>query len=112
MELAKYPLAYALLICLAVSAGSRSYGYGGGQYQIRGDDVQGRWCIAKPSAYNFELLRNLDYSCGQNGVECRQIQPGGSCFRPDTAFGHASYAMNLFFKAAESTPFGACTYPL
>ncbi|CAK7348517.1 unnamed protein product [Dovyalis caffra] len=68
------------------------------------NDVQGNWCIAKPSAYNFQLLRNIDYSCGQNGVDCRPIQPGGSCFRPDTAFAHASYAMNLFFKAAGKHP--------
>jgi hypothetical protein len=71
---------------------------------LQADDVQSRWCIAKPSAYNFELLRNIDYSCGQNGVDCGQIQPGGGCFRPDTAFGHASYAMNLFFKAAGKHP--------
>jgi len=37
-------------------------------------------------------------------VDCGQIQPGGSCFRPDTTFGHASYAMNLFFKAAGKHP--------
>ncbi|XP_011014830.1 PREDICTED: major pollen allergen Ole e 10-like [Populus euphratica] len=109
MEIAKYPsaclpLAFALLLCLAVSTESQSYGHGGNQDQIRADDVQGRWCIAKPSAYNFELLRNIEYSCGQNGVDCGQIQPGGSCFRPDTAFGHASYAMNLFFKAAGKHP--------
>ncbi|KAL9348026.1 hypothetical protein Peur_059392 [Populus x canadensis] len=134
MEIAKYPsaclpLAFALLLCFAVSTESQSYGHGGNQDQIRADDVQSRWCIAKPSAYNFELLRNIDYSCGQNGVDCGQIQPGGSCFRPDTTFGHASYAMNLFFKAAGKHPwdchfngtgivvtqdpsFGTCTYPL
>ncbi|MBA0620746.1 hypothetical protein Godav_006431, partial [Gossypium davidsonii] len=58
------------------------------------------WCIAKPSTENLRLNGNINYSCSQKGVDCKPIQPGGTCYRPNTIVSHASYAMNLFYKAA------------
>ncbi|KAJ0052681.1 hypothetical protein Pint_00785 [Pistacia integerrima] len=34
------------------------------------------------------------------GVDCKPIQPGGSCFQPNTFISLASFAMNLFYKSA------------
>ncbi|KAA3462395.1 Glucan endo-1,3-beta-glucosidase [Gossypium australe] len=58
------------------------------------------WCIAKPSTENFRLNGNINYSCSQKGVDRKPIQPGGTCYRPNTIISHASYAMNLFYKVA------------
>lgn len=58
------------------------------------------WCIAKPSTEDERLNLNIDYSCRQSGVDCKPIQPGGSCFSPNSAISHASFAMNLFYKSA------------
>ncbi|XWS76712.1 hypothetical protein CRYUN_Cryun01aG0201300 [Craigia yunnanensis] len=46
------------------------------------------------------LTAIFNYSCAQKGVDCKPIQPGGTCFHPNTTICHASYAMNLFYKAA------------
>lgn len=60
--------------------------------------------IVKPSTEGEKLSQNIDYSCGQSGVDCRTIQPGGSCFNPDNPVSHASVAMNLFYRAAGKHP--------
>ncbi|XP_057995793.1 major pollen allergen Ole e 10 isoform X1 [Hevea brasiliensis] len=129
MESARHPssflsLAFALLLSSAVCIESRYHG----RYRTA-NDGQGMWCIAKPSTEASTLFRNIDFSCGQSGVDCSPIQPGGSCFNPDTPVSHASYAMNLFYKSAGKHPwdcnfngtgvavtqnpsFGTCVYPL
>ncbi|BFG23781.1 hypothetical protein CerSpe_100550 [Prunus speciosa] len=53
-------------------------------------------CLHRCRVHNSKLIT----SCGQAGIDCRAIQPGGNCFRPDNAVSHASVAMNLFYKAA------------
>ncbi|XP_010523889.1 PREDICTED: major pollen allergen Ole e 10-like [Tarenaya hassleriana] len=118
-------LGFAFLFCfLGVAPGSCARDEG--SKANRGTD---RWCIAKPASDNERLLKNIDYSCAQRGVSCRAIQPGGTCYHPNTAVSHASYAMNLFFKSAgkhtwdchfngtgiavtQDPSFGVCVYPL
>ncbi|KAK1591924.1 hypothetical protein Q3G72_016010 [Acer saccharum] len=54
-----------------------------------------------PSSKNFAdekvLQANIDYDGSR--VDCGPIQPGGSCFLPDTLKSHASFAMNSFFQS-------------
>ncbi|XP_028551408.1 major pollen allergen Ole e 10-like [Dendrobium catenatum] len=55
------------------------------------------WCIASQSASETPLQVALDFACGYGGADCSQIQPGGSCFNPDTVRNHASYAFNDYY---------------
>lgn len=62
----------------------------------------GRWCVPKEDVtVESRLQRNVDYACGQPGVDCRKIQPGGECYQPNTVASHAAYAMNLLYQISE-----------
>ncbi|KAG8056114.1 hypothetical protein GUJ93_ZPchr0001g30228 [Zizania palustris] len=68
----------------------------------------GTWCVASQSASPTALQVALDYACGY-GADCSPIQPGGSCFNPDTVHDHASYAFNSYYQknpTATSCDFG------
>ncbi|KAL7598825.1 hypothetical protein Lser_V15G23726 [Lactuca serriola] len=52
------------------------------------------WCVAQSQATEPKL--QLDYLCGQ--FDCKEIQPGGSCFNPNTMRNHVSYAIDLNFQ--------------
>ncbi|KAL7598820.1 hypothetical protein Lser_V15G23729 [Lactuca serriola] len=61
------------------------------------NSVQGKtWCVAQSQATEPKLQQVLDYLCGQ--LDCKEIQPGGSCFNPNTVRNHASYAIDLNFQ--------------
>ncbi|XP_057465421.1 major pollen allergen Ole e 10-like [Actinidia eriantha] len=82
---------------------------------------QGDWCVARTNAPDSELQPLLDFCCSH--VDCSAVQPGGSCFEPDTVAGHASWALNQYYRAkgiclqpggaiAITTPsYGSCQYP-
>ncbi|XP_051139779.1 glucan endo-1,3-beta-glucosidase 7-like [Andrographis paniculata] len=64
-----------------------------------------RWCVPKTTGVSdSQLQANLDYACGQPGVDCTAIQPGGSCFEPVTVRSHATYAMNQLYQKSEKKP--------
>nr|TKW23838.1 hypothetical protein SEVIR_3G013300v2 [Setaria viridis] len=58
-----------------------------------------QWCVPKPAADEMMLQENIDFACGQEGIDCAAIRPGGVCHEPDTVQAHAAYAMNLFFQS-------------
>ncbi|KAI5074654.1 hypothetical protein GOP47_0010615 [Adiantum capillus-veneris] len=67
-------------------------------YYDASNDGQKVWCVGKPAAEDTYLRKNIDYACGQEGVDCRLIQQGASCFLPNTPIAHASFAMNLYYQ--------------
>ncbi|KAF3436597.1 hypothetical protein FNV43_RR23689 [Rhamnella rubrinervis] len=96
----KLILGIAFLLCFAACTESRNFSTESYQEANTGDEIQATWCIAKPSTEDEKLRENIEYSCGQSGVECGTIQTGGSCFNPDNLVSHASVSMNLFYRAA------------
>lgn len=68
------------------------------------------WCVASRSASQTTLQVALDYACGYGGTDCSPIQPGGSCYNPNTIRDHASYAFNVYYQknpVPNSCNFGA-----
>lgn len=57
-----------------------------------------KWCVPKADASNQALQANINYVCSQN-VDCKPIQPGGTCFAPNDVRALATYAMNAYYQA-------------
>ncbi|GLU04015.1 hypothetical protein SLE2022_211820 [Rubroshorea leprosula] len=60
--------------------------------------LSGSWCVASQSASQTALQVALDYACGYGRADCSAIQPGGSCYNPNTVRDHASYAFNRYYQ--------------
>ncbi|KAL7119941.1 hypothetical protein ACP275_02G092600 [Erythranthe tilingii] len=58
------------------------------------------FCVANftnPSATREKMQGFIDYACGK--YDCSAIKPNGPCFEPDAIVSHASYALDLVYRA-------------
>ncbi|ESQ31585.1 hypothetical protein EUTSA_v10005328mg [Eutrema salsugineum] len=65
------------------------------------------WCVALPASTKEQLQANIDFGCRQ--VHCTAIQPGGSCYYPNTLVDHASFVMNSYYQSHDRTA-DACSF--
>ncbi|XP_047044877.1 probable glucan endo-1,3-beta-glucosidase A6 [Lolium rigidum] len=68
--------------------------------------AKGKWCVlATTKPVNETAVEaGLNYACGQGGAAtCAAIQPGGTCFEPNTLDAHASYAFNAYWQQFKKT---------
>jgi hypothetical protein len=66
------------------------------------------WCVVRSSAGGPQLQNALNYACS-NGANCGPIQPGGSCYNPNTLQAHASYAFDSYYQNKHQAP-GSCSF--
>ncbi|CAJ1971437.1 unnamed protein product [Sphenostylis stenocarpa] len=96
-----------------------SSGVGKSQTPVSGDvsttSHQGQtWCVANGGSSEEKLQNGLNYACGEGGADCTPIQPGATCYNPNTLEAHASYAFNSYYqkkaRGAGTCDFGGTAY--
>ncbi|CAA7021139.1 unnamed protein product [Microthlaspi erraticum] len=67
------------------------------------------WCVANGKTTKEKLQEGLDYACGEGGADCGPIQPGATCYDPESLEAHASYAFNSYYQK-KARGVGTCDF--
>jgi len=67
-------------------------------------------CIFIKGTSETDMMDSLKFVCSQPGFSCDPIHPNGTSFYPDTVLGHASWAINAWYKAHADNPTQSCDF--
>ncbi|XP_039140290.1 glucan endo-1,3-beta-glucosidase 1-like isoform X1 [Dioscorea cayenensis subsp. rotundata] len=76
---------------------------------LANDTTDKTYCVAEEGADRKMLQAALDWACGPGKANCSEIQPGESCYDPNTVKAHASYAFDSYYQK-EGKVAGSCYF--
>nr|ABK22846.1 unknown [Picea sitchensis] len=91
------------------SSGTRFHGQNFTVVWGQSKEEENTWCVARYGTDPISLQAALDWACGPGYTDCGPIQPGGSCYAPNTLFAHASFAFNRYYQKNMKAP-GSCDF--
>lgn len=76
---------------------------------LANDTTDRTFCVAASGIDDRTMQAALDWACGPGRANCSEIQPGETCYGPNTVKAHASYAFNSYYQM-EGKVVGSCDF--